>query len=215
MVKQRTIHAKLKFVKSFVDQIEPIAQQRSETGYHISSDQEDKLFGDCPDFCYECGEKIIYRVSDTLETACMKLLLDGNHSEARSLWLTHYEWMGARLPDWRTHCELWLVRNDCSESIEWCDNCGVLLDGYVDPSSLNAEQEWEHWEHCLESSSDWATDQDELACMYYLLHEICLIEDGKNNTVETVERAYRLVSAVLNKPEVKHLILGEAACVGG
>jgi hypothetical protein len=162
--------AQLQEIRRFLDLAAPFAEKHSKPAYRFRSDQEDALFDDCPDFCLECATKIANRISATMELAYAWL---GQVASRMAYWLrdARKEWMGRHVdPYWAADCELDPVRSDLS-GMESSDQCGVLLDGYADPTSLDAEDEWSYWKYERVELDNTQLDGYDLANLYYLLHE--------------------------------------------
>lgn len=177
-----TITSKYAEITRFLNQCEPFAKTPwvKEAVYLCPSDEMDELFGYCPDFCPECAEKIIHRISDAM-TIGWGMLLVQSHRMAMCFWDRYKTWMFSRLPNWGSDCDLYYSRSSCGDSLEYCELCGSLLDLYADIDS-----DLGYWEERFEEGKI-QLDEDDAATLYFLLHELC--EDS-----EFVDRVHAVVS---------------------
>lgn len=180
--------AKLAEIRRFVEMAAPFAEKHSKPAYRFRSDLEVDLFNYCPDFCFECQVLAANRVSSALELAYGWL---GQTAPRMALHLrdVRQAWMGLNVdPYWAADCELDPIRSDLSQ-VESCEVCGVLLDGYVDPASADADGEWCYWQQRVDDG-EVELDEEDLAHLYYLLHE-CSIFNQESQA--TCDRAVELI----------------------
>lgn len=155
-------------IENFIEQARTIAAEKSETAYFLGSQHEDDLFGYCADFCEECATLVANQVSCTLELA-YGWLSQSAPSMACALWHVRKSWMGLNTTrNWRSTCEIY-PRQTSLDSLEHCDKCGALLDGFADPAYVN-DDEWSHWEGRVKDG-EIELDADDVAHLYYFFHE--------------------------------------------
>jgi hypothetical protein len=181
----------LKEVQAFIDLAAPFATSEAKDAYRFPSNQEERLFGDCIDFCWDCADTVARRISVTAELA-MLYLCRAQPMMARALWLSRANCMGYTLEGWRSAsiCETYPIKNDSgdAESLVHCHTCGVLLSCFADPTNDPAG-EWAYWEGRA-NDDETALDEGDLAELYFFLHEV---SDFGEESLATCERAALLL----------------------